>query len=492
MPTETTPLIGQLGPDRTSSFLNRKSITIFGAVALVIFVFSTAFSATTQPPKLEKDSFLVSALPGETNEITASLNKQYAGYIPVTNDGYLFFWHFPSMNVTSNRLVIWINGGPGCSSMIGQFTENGPFSVSDEGSLAVNKFSWHNNVNMLYVDQPTGAGFSFTKPKKGPHDEYEVGAQFHTFLRQFYLIFPETQGMDLFITGESYAGVYVPWIAKYIVENPVIPSKDISRTFVQKETPTFRIKFKGIGIGNPVLSYKYQFQPIEAFEFLHATNFFKNDSVALREASNLAETCRYTSDRFPNSTGMPFGCSMYRFANDWGVGQYGEGYCLDRLNINLKCVDDSMIGGPMLSVYLDRSDVRKAIHVDPLQLENGGHIQWKACDQRVDNLNDTALPEPIEIIPQLIASGIKCLVYEGDLDLSINYIGTERSLSNMTWSGKQGMHQPLTEYRVDGVPAGLEASERGLSYLRVYQAGHLVPTDQPARGADVLQRIINQ
>ncbi|KAJ3007618.1 UNVERIFIED_CONTAM: hypothetical protein HDU68_003419, partial [Siphonaria sp. JEL0065] len=86
-------------------------------------------------------------------------------------------------------LVIWINGGPGCSLLIGQFTENGPFYVSDARSLVVNLSSWHNRANILYVDQPIGAGFSFTKPKTGPHDEYEVGKQFYTFLKQWYLIF---------------------------------------------------------------------------------------------------------------------------------------------------------------------------------------------------------------------------------------------------------------------------------------------------------------
>ncbi|KAI9348690.1 peptidase S10, serine carboxypeptidase [Obelidium mucronatum] len=395
-----------------------------------------------------------------------------------TEFGHLFFWYFPTVNKTSDELVIWINGGP--SSLIGQFTENGPFYVADDGSLMVNPNSWHKRANVLYVDQPIGAGFSFTKPKTGPHNEYEVGEQFYTFLKQWYAIFPESQKWKLFITGESYAGVYVPWIGKYIIEHPVLPSGQ-------------KINLKALGVGNPVLSYKYQFDIVSSFDYLKTVKFFGHDTDALGQAAELTERCRYATDK--NNSALPYQCNMYEYANEWKVRTSGI-KCLDRLNYKKECVPDDLIGGPGLSVYLDDPKVRQAIHVDPLQLENGGHIKWKACDERMDNLDDTKLPEPIKIIPGIIKSGVKYLVYEGDLDVSINFVGTERGIGNMTWgSGKKkspGFEGQLKEYFVDGVAAGRFITERGMSYVRVYDAGHMVPTDQPRRGSDVLEKILGQ
>ncbi|ORY46096.1 alpha/beta-hydrolase [Rhizoclosmatium globosum] len=409
--TETTPLLKQereaherIHPQSkrwTLVQLICASIAVYSVVAgllglVSLYIHSRVGSA--------KDVFLVKNLPRETPEITAALNKHYAGYIPVTKDGSLFFWYFPSKNTTSDELVIWINGGPGCSSLIGQFTENGPFYVADDGSLYVNPNSWHKRANVLYVDQPIGAGFSFTKPKTGPHDEYEVGEQFYTLLRQWYGIFPEAQKLKLFITGESYAGVYVPWIGKYIIENPVLPSGK-------------KVNLKALGVGNPVLHWKYQFDAVSAYDYLKDVNFFGDDKAALYEASQLAEQCRYTNPRNDkNRTGLPYECNMYEFANDWKV-KHSNFKCLDRLNYHKECVPDELIGGPGLSVFLDDAEVRKAIHVDPFQTEHGGHIKWKACDNRMDNLDDSFLPEPIEIIPNIISSGVKYLVYEGDLDI---------------------------------------------------------------------------
>ncbi|KAI8616781.1 Alpha/Beta hydrolase protein [Chytriomyces sp. MP71] len=486
--TETRPLLASAPPDasvQTSSRHSSGRRSVWTVIVLLL-VTVAAVSIFLMSPKtsrrIHRTDHAVVALPGETAQVSNSLNGHYSGYIPVTSDGYLFYWYFPTTKTGgSDKLVIWINGGPGCSSMIGQFTENGPFSVASNGSLVVNPYSWHNEVNMLYVDQPTGAGFSFTKPKSGPRDEHEVASQFYTFLTHFYEVYPELQSFALYITGESYAGVYAPWIARHIITQQVL-----------HPAPSPRIHLLGVGVGNPVLSWRYQFDAVAAFDYLREVRFFGADAEALEKAARVAEACRGEMGDSEEPTGKPYGCSMYRYANEWVVQTKRDGRkCLDRLNYKKECVDDALIGGPGLSVYLDRDDVRRAIHVDPLQRERGSHNRWKACDNRVDRLNDTALPEPIAIIPGILAAGVGYLVYEGDLDLSINYPGTERAIGNMTWGGVQGLQGALKEYRVGDVPAGLMASERGFTYLRIYNAGHMVPTDQPITGMDVLKKVIS-
>ena len=113
-------------------------------------------------------------------------------------------------------MVVWLTGGPGCSSEVAIFGENGPFSVNDDLSLKRNEFSWNNNANVIYVDQPVGTGFSKAKILDYTHSEKEIADEFYQFLVKFIAKYPEFNSRELFITGESYAGHYIPAISAFI------------------------------------------------------------------------------------------------------------------------------------------------------------------------------------------------------------------------------------------------------------------------------------
>ena len=134
----------------------------------------------------------------------------------------LYFLMAESRNdPATDPLIIWLQGGPGCSSMLGIYTENGPFNYRYESSdpmdpfrLDHNPYSWNNNANVMYVDQPLGTGFSFSDTTRWSEDG--ITDDFTTFLHNFMVKYPEFQGRELFITGESYAGHYIPNIARQI------------------------------------------------------------------------------------------------------------------------------------------------------------------------------------------------------------------------------------------------------------------------------------
>jgi len=178
--------------------------------------------------------------------------KQYSGYFKLRTGGLLsknyFYWFFESRNEPStDPLVLWLTGGPGCSSEVALFGENGPCSTDGENTT-INPYSWNSKANLLYVDQPTGTGFSYGLGMD--HDEAQVAADMYDFLQQFLAEHKEYQANDFFAFGESYAGHYIPAVTHQIWQNNQdLPSGDVT------------INLKGTAVGNgltdPEIQYKY-------------------------------------------------------------------------------------------------------------------------------------------------------------------------------------------------------------------------------------------
>jgi len=180
-----------------------------------------------------KNDFLV------TNLKTPTSSTHYAGTLLVDekNDGNLFFWLVTSLKTEHDKnLIIWLNGGPGCSSMDGLFLEVGPFKMRDTGKLENNPFGWNHFGNIVFVDQPVGTGFSYTNRKSGYlHSLEDLSKEFIIWLKRFVEIF-KFQNSSVYITGESFAGQYIPYIAREVIEE--IDAKKLS------------ISLKGLLIGN--------------------------------------------------------------------------------------------------------------------------------------------------------------------------------------------------------------------------------------------------
>lgn len=159
-----------------------------------------------------------------------------SGLVNLTNGDDMFYWLFDSKSQpSSDPLVMWLTGGPGCASEIALFYENGPYTINDDLSLNANAYTWNKVSNLLYIDQPIGTGFS--KCSSIFHldtTEEEIAANVNLFLEGFLVANPEYRGRDFFITGESYAGHYIPAIAYYLTKN----------------VTNLGVNFKGIAIGN--------------------------------------------------------------------------------------------------------------------------------------------------------------------------------------------------------------------------------------------------
>lgn len=164
--------------------------------------------------------------------------KSYSGYLTV-NKGYnsnLFFWFFPAQTDSTNApVILWLQGGPGATSLFGLFAENGPFTVKAKKGLKLRKYAWTTSHSVIYIDNPVGTGYSFTNGGYA-QNETQVGAELYNALVQFFTLFPELQKNDFFVSGESYGGKYVPAVCYTILKN--------------NPAAKLKINLQGLTIGN--------------------------------------------------------------------------------------------------------------------------------------------------------------------------------------------------------------------------------------------------
>jgi carboxypeptidase D len=138
------------------------------------------------------------------------IGESYAGLLPISNESdvsELYFWFFPSDNAdATDEILIWLNGGPGCSSLEGWLQENGP-AIWQYGTYrpVQNPYTWINLTNVVWIEQPAGTGFSPKKSTPSATNENEVAAQFLGFWKNFVDTFG-LHNRKVYITGESYAG----------------------------------------------------------------------------------------------------------------------------------------------------------------------------------------------------------------------------------------------------------------------------------------------
>jgi carboxypeptidase C (cathepsin A) len=131
----------------------------------------------------------------------------------------MWFWFFEAREKPSTApLALWLNGGPGCSSMIGLFVENGPCTFNNVSGQdpVLNPYSWNNVANMLYVDQPIGVGFSYGSDSDDVTSTITAAPFVWKLLQAFYSRFPEYTNHNFGLFTESYGGHYGPEFAEYL------------------------------------------------------------------------------------------------------------------------------------------------------------------------------------------------------------------------------------------------------------------------------------
>ncbi|KAK4412820.1 Serine carboxypeptidase-like 45 [Sesamum alatum] len=397
--------------------------------------------------------------------------QQYSGYITIGGKqqrSYFYYFVEAETEPASKPLVLWLNGGPGCSSLgAGAFSEHGPFQPS--GNVLVrNNYSWNKAANMLYLESPAGVGFSYSANKsfyESVDDEMTARDNLN-FLEKWFDKFPEYKNREFYITGESYGGHYVPQLANLIIQSKA------------------KFNLKGIAIGNPLLEFDTDFNSRAEFLWSHGL-------ISDATYDQFTSVCNYSQIRRQAANGaLTPVCSRVIKLVSSEISRFIDTYdvtldvCLSSVMLQAEvlnqvqdqpkidvCVEDEA------NAYLNRKDVQQALHARLI-----GVNRWSICSDVLHyEMQNLEIPT-IGILGSLVKSGIRVLVYSGDQDSVLPLTGTRALVNGLAKDLRLNTSEPYGAWFEGRQVAGWTISYgEFLSFATIRGASHEAPFSQPER-----------
>ncbi|WVQ80388.1 hypothetical protein IAT38_002493 [Cryptococcus sp. DSM 104549] len=406
--------------------------------------------------------------------------RSFTGYLDVGFGKDLFFYFFESRSKPAeDPVVMWINGGPGCSSSLGMLMELGPCSVKDEpkglNDTEYNPYAWNDKANVFFLDEPIGVGFSHAENGQTVSTTEQAAIDVQAFVSIFFEAFKEFEGRAFHMAGESYGGRYLPVFASAVVDG--------NKALVKAGKKP--INLQSVMIGNGVTDYFTTTESYFPFQCtLHGDLTEPVQSIANCVA--MAEAVP-KCDKFARK-----GCLE---SHDYTACSMAVNYCEEMLgdtflsagvnpyDVTMPCTAEELgdsLCYPVtkkIKTYLDLPDVREALGVH----KHRGN--WSSCDegvftrfgQSLDSTGKTWL-----YVAGLLERGVRVLNYVGILDFICNHVANEMWMERLEWSGKAGYNaETFAEWTVDGHRAGEYKTSGNLTMLKIRGAGHMVPYDKP-------------
>jgi len=402
---------------------------------------------------------------------------QYSGYITIdeSTNKNLFYWLIESQgSPETDPLVVWLQGGPGCSSLFGNFLEHGPFRLNAQGNVNYTNLSWTQSANMLYIEAPAGVGFSYTNQTHV--SDNSTADDNYSFLQHFLDLYPQYVGRDLWISGESYAGVYVPTLAYRLLTG---------------NSSQLRSQFTGMLIGNPVIGCQAESVARVAEQFklyywhgLVAQTNYNNFTAQGCFENDKQNVCYEIFNNAENQIGvieqqLKMEAALDNFAS-LDPDDLFQDFCTGNstLAFSENLPGQCAVSDDLVEQYLNLPEVQSAIHAQP--------TQWHACNPLDYSANAGTMLPYYESIFQLKPS-LRILVYSGDLDIgTCPFAFTMQCLDQL----KRPRVSNWGPWFVNGATTGYFHVFDRFTYATVKGAGHEVPLYQPLSAYHLFSRFV--
>lgn len=415
--------------------------------------------------------------------------KQISGYIDIDSDKHFFFWFFESRDKPeSDPVILWLNGGPGCSSLTGLMMELGPCTVNDEGTdTTINKYSWNSNANIVFLDQPLNVGYSYGSD--GASNTNAAAKDVYAFLQLFFQEFPEYSKLDFHVAGESYAGHYIPAIGEQIHNANKGKFDAASYSLMSQRETLADVNLKSLMIGNgltdPLTQYKY-----------YAKMACESNYGAVLDKS----TCKQMEDSYPACARLiqncydnqnVFSCLPASMKCNKDQLQPYQATGMNPYDVRKKCEGNNLC-------YEILESVKKYLNIPEVKKSLGAQVDtYESCNMQINfrfqMAGDWMRPYHT-VIPPLLEDGIRVLIYAGDADFICNWMGNKAWTLELPWSGQKGFQaaEDKTWYSDIGEEDAGEVRTYGnFTFLRAYGGGHMLPYDKPENSLDFVNKWIS-
>ncbi|XP_057767194.1 serine carboxypeptidase II-2 [Salvia miltiorrhiza] len=445
-------------------------VVISVAEFLPISCSSSSFSSNQQ--QLDR----VLKLPGQNFNVSFA---HYSGYITVNEESgrELFYWFFEAEEDPSSKpLVLWLNGGPGCSSIAyGLAEEIGPLHIEKDGkTLYLNPYSWNKVANILFVDSPVGVGFSYSNTSSDllSNGDNRTAADNLKFIEKWLERFPQYKGSDFYLTGESYAGHYVPQLTRAIVQH-------------NEKNGEETINLKGFMVGNALTDDFHDHFGV--FQFMWSVGMISDQTYKqlnvkcdFQSFVHTSEECikvLVIADQEVGDIDMysiytpPCTANLSRLSHIWRrktkVGLLRRPYdpCTEKHSTE----------------YFNLPEVQDALHVRSM------NSPWETCSNLVSEHWQDTPRSVLDVYRELLNTGLRIWMFSGDTDAVIPVTSTRHNIDAM----KLPTVRPWRAWYDDGQVGGWTEEYEGLTFVTVRGAGHEVPLHRPKQALTLIKSFLS-
>jgi carboxypeptidase C (cathepsin A) len=437
---------------------------------------------------IEDHTDRVKSLPGWNQPLPSNW---FSGYLDYDFQGQQVHTHYVlieveqigDQNSDDKPLIYWSNGGPGASSLYGLMTELGPLLLSDESINTLeyketgiptpmyNPYSWTRLGSILIIDQPAPVGFSFCNSNTTSENCGDIkwtdelsSLNAYTALQAFYKTkFPCYKSKDFYLTGESYAGIYVPTLARRIVNDAdsgiALKGFAVGDGCLGTETSVCGGMADGfVDFWHIFFMAGHHQIPLSDFRLVMKACFHHDQPGFLTSNTEDDKICKAALEKVKQELGGFFEYSLYDDCT------YRNGLLKGGLNTY------SCGGGVVMEEYFKLDQVHEAFHVK---------AEFFETDNAVGDFDYTPTEKDLTGFYKEINGKLKVLVYNGDTDPAITSFAAQNWTSHLGF--KELEHwRPWTIDSCKRMGGYVTRYEGSFDFLTIRGSGHMVPTEKPA------------
>lgn len=421
-------------------------------------------------------------------KITSDIKDEDWGYVQPRKSANMFWWFYGAENASERQklpLILWLQGGPGASGTgYGNFMEIGPVDIN----LKPRNTAWTKRANLLFIDNPVGAGFSYATDDSGFTTNVTGIAEdlFHVFsaFMDKYPVFSDT---PFYIFCESYGGKMTSVFA--------------DRLFTGQQTGQIKSNLRGVALGDSWISatdsvltwgpFLYQYNLLDEMDLQKVMNISKAtiDAFNAGDFARSTELWGQTEEIISKTTDD---VNVYNVLQHHVPSDFRSMTSGNKLMGKLRQLYNTHVGRfqhPSLTKFMN-GPVKEKLGIIP---EN---VSWGAQSAEVFQYQSEDFMKPVvNYVDKLISYGLKVVVFQGQLDMICDTPGAEAWIRKLEWSGLQMFqNSPRKALYLPGQTGNTQAflkSYENFSLYYIMNAGHMVPADNGPMALQMVDQILS-